>query len=102
RNDESMIETSKAIGYVTLDDPSGARPSAVDFSEGRVASPIRAEAVGVVTECCIKVRIQDHSHHFRQELVAPNRHTKRPLFPAFLWVNLSEGVTPFARLQNRT
>src|SRR5438309_7162391 len=85
RNDEIMIEASKAIGYVALDDPSCARPGAVDFSEGRVAFPIRAEAVRVVTECSIKVRIQDHSHHFCQELVAPNRHTKRPLFPVFLW-----------------
>ena len=31
-----MIE---AIGDVALDDPGGARPGAVDFSEGRVASP---------------------------------------------------------------
>ena len=57
-----MVEASKVVCYIALDDPGCAFPGMVDFSEGGVASPFRAEAVGMVAECPIEIGVQDHPH----------------------------------------
>src|SRR5258708_8050982 len=80
-----MVEASKAVCYVSLYDPDSAFPGTVDFSKCCVASPTFAEAVGMFAECPIEIGIQDHSHYFCQELIAPDGHTERPLFPVLFY-----------------
>jgi hypothetical protein len=84
RDDEIVIEASKAVCYVSLYDPDCAFPGVIDFSEGGMTPPFRSKSMGVVAECRIEVGIQDHSHHLCQQFVAPNGHAERPLFPVFL------------------
>jgi hypothetical protein len=73
-----MIET---ISYVALNDPNGALPGSIDFSECRVTSPSFTKAMRVLAEPPIKVSVQDHSHHLSKKFVAPNGHIHSPLPP---------------------
>src|SRR5258708_8248885 len=76
-----MIE---AIGDVALDDPGGAFPGSVDFSQRRVASSFWSKAMRMVTKCPLKIAVQDGPDYLSQEFVAPDGHAERSFLPIFL------------------
>src|SRR6266700_4780437 len=45
-----MVQAVKAGGDISLDEPGGPKPAAINFLEGTVASSCRSKAMGAVTE----------------------------------------------------
>src|SRR5712692_3015494 len=74
-----MGERPKTVGDISLDDPGTAFPGVIDVSQGIATSSPFSEAMGMVTELYIKVRIQDglnfpQGHTIRHFLGDPTRH----------------------------
>jgi hypothetical protein len=55
-----MIE---AIRYIAFNDPGRASPVVVDFPKGGTAPSSFTEAVGVIAELHVEIRVQDHAYH---------------------------------------
>src|SRR2546421_197818 len=59
----------KTVGDICLDDPGTAFPGVIDVSQGIATSSPFSEAMGMITELDIKVRIQDQAHRFCHKFI---------------------------------
>src|SRR5262249_12577594 len=63
-HEDGMIEVVEASFDVAFDKPFRPYPHVMYCGEGRLASPVRSEAVAVFRELSFVVRFQDGSYYF--------------------------------------
>ena len=86
RQQDRVVDVVKASFDVTLDEPLRALPVLGDVLQRGVTAQTGPEAVGVVAELRLVVRLQDGAHHLLQQLVRPcgNARSTLPHYPSDL------------------